>query len=389
MIDGIPTPQAIARAGAIDLRRYLTASGWRRTVATDRYVVWSETQTDRRLQIVLPEPDAEDFAQRVIEALQVLAHAERRTVSEVLADAEAGGADVVSVRINTNAPSGLAPLDVADRAVGALKNLVVGSAAGVEIAGAILPPHRPRAERYAGRARLATGSGSFVLTVAMPLYEGRTEADVAPGQAAMDEVVEVQAVPFGRQVANRMREVSLAATQLAQEIEGGRDDITAFDTDPGVTGNATELESLAHLGGGLASTYSIRFSASPVIGPHSEPAVVPVGPREQQVLGQAAQLLRELKPKDDVAIAGTIVRMARDADHGPGEAVIKGVEMGPGRVHRYRVQLSEEQFREAIAAFDRGLPVFARGNLVVRGNFLTLDALTSFSVQMDLPLTPR
>jgi hypothetical protein len=186
-----------------------------------------------------------------------------------------------------------------------------------------------------------------------------------------------------------MRVVSRSAVRLAQDIHEGRDDLTAFDTDPGETGNATELDALAQLGGGLAQEYRIRFSTSPVIpSAESGPSVVAVGPREQQVFGQAAVLLRELKPKDDVTITGTIVRLSRDEDVGPGEVVVKGVDLGSAQLHRYRVQLLEDQFHEAITAFDRGLPVSVRGSLMVRGNFLILDALTDFSVQLDLPRQP-
>jgi hypothetical protein len=391
MTDPRIPPQDVDRASAVEIAPYLRSTGWLQIQTRERFDVWARPRRDDTLRVVLPkDATAEDFAQRNVEALMVLAFAEDRTLPEVLADVEAGGADVISVRLDTSAPSGQAPLAVAEEAVSALKAFVVGAAAGLEVGTAVLPPRRPRAERYAARARLSTGVGSFILTVAMPLYEGRPEADLAAGQTAMDEFLEVPAVPYGRQVAARMRSVTESAVGLARQVYEGSDDVTAFDTDPGTTGNATELEALARLGGGLVHEYRIRFTSSPVVpATLPEPAIVTVTPREQQVLGQAAELLRERKPKDDVTVVGTVVRLARDAGLGPGEVVVRGVELGTGGAHRYRAYLSEDQYRQAILAHERGLQVAVRGSLVVRGTFLILEALRWFSVQQELPQEPE
>lgn len=381
-----------ARSGGVDVVQYLRATGWNVVGEGERVTSWERTVQNEPLRIVVPaKRDGEDFALRMAEAIAVIAYAERRTFGEALADVEAGGADVVSVRINASTPTGLAPLSVAEKAVTALRKLVVGSAAGITVQGAVLPNRKKRAERYAGRARLATSAGSFVLTAVMPLYEARIADDQTPGQVPLDETLEIPATPFGRQVAERMRTVAHAAVSLAADVVAGRDDVTAFDENASATGNSTELEALAGLGGGLPRDYQVRFTSSPVVaGGLDDPEILTVGVQEQRVLEEAAGLLRERKPKAETTVVGFVVRLARDdTEWGPGDVWIKGLEAGAGREHRYRVYLSEDQLHEATIAFDRRLLVSAQGRLRVRGTSLSLEDLRAFTVQQELPQAPQ
>jgi len=81
--------------------------------------------------VVLPvDRNVIDFAARAYEAIQVLAYADEKSVTEVLADVEVGGADVVSVRLTTNAPSGRRPSRWRMPRVAALKDYVVGNRGG-------------------------------------------------------------------------------------------------------------------------------------------------------------------------------------------------------------------------------------------------------------------
>ena len=77
----------------------------------------------------------------------------------------------------------------------------------------------------------------------------------------------------------------------------------------------------------MAQDYRIRFAASPVIRSRDpEPSIVTIGAREQEILGQAADLLRELKPKEDVTVVGSIVGLSREEGLGPGQVVVRGLE---------------------------------------------------------------
>ena len=183
--------------------------------------------------------DTPDLAELAYAALRVIGFAEERSVTEVLADLEYGGADLVSVRLAPDVPSGQAPLPLADAAISALRLLVIGAAAGLDAGAATLPPRRPRAERYAESVRLSTSPGSFVVSLALPVFERPDRATEVDGQTRLDEVLDVQAPAFGRDVTRRMRAVTEQASALASRIEAEGDDVTAFEVDPNATGNAT------------------------------------------------------------------------------------------------------------------------------------------------------
>jgi hypothetical protein len=376
----------LALAREIDFSSYLARSGWTPVQRSDLSAVWTRRHQAQVLRLVLPSPGVADFHELMYEALRVIAFAADKSLVEVLADVEFGGADVVSVRLASSAPSGQAPLTMAQAAVTALRAFVIGSAAGLDAITAVLPARRPRAERFANQVRLSTTAGSFVMTVALPLFERPAVGGPESLQTTLDDSVVIPAVPYGREVARRMRDVAQQAIRLTREIAEGEEDITAFESDPAASGNATELEGLSGLGGRGERRYEVRFTQSPVIAPDPDvPTVLAVEPDAQELFRKAARLLRERKPKDDVTIRGQVVRLARDGGLGPGDVVIRGREPGAQNEHRYRVHLSEDQYGQAIAAHERSAEVSARGSLAIRGNFLMLEPLAGFTVQLSLP----
>lgn len=241
--------------------------------------------------------------------------------------------------------------------------------------------------------RVSTSPGSFVLSLALPLYEARIvpvdESELqAVVQTAMDESIEVEAIPYGRLVVDRMRSVAERALEVATQVADGHEDITAYETDPAASGNATELAALAALGGRTQRRYQLRFTASPMVhGERPEPALIVVDPPAQESFGKAAKLLRDRKPKDNVTVIGKVVRLAREG-LAPGEIGVRGRESGARSEHRFRMQLTDEQYRQALEAHSRGADVLVSGDLAVRGNFLTIDPLRWFAVQQALPESP-
>jgi hypothetical protein len=206
----------------------------------------------------------------------------------------------------------------------------------------------------------------------------------------MDESIEIQATPYGRQVVARMRSVAENAIALSGKIAAGGEDITSFETDPTASGNATELEALAGLGGRTQRQYQVRFAMSPAAPePQATPTLLVVDVDAQERFGKAARLLRARKPKDDVTVTGKVVRLAWEGGLGPGEVVIRGLESGARNEHRYRVHLSDEQYRQALSAHGRTAEVSVRGTLAIRGNFLIIERLRGFAVQEGLPEPPN
>ncbi|NVI90590.1 hypothetical protein [Actinomadura sp. BRA 177] len=367
-----------------ELTHYLTDSGWTLEDADGQTTMWRPRRTGSHdlIRVVLPATQrVRDYTERVDEALKALSFVEQRLPEEIVDDINFGGADNVAVRLTPDAPSGEAPLLLAYSAISALKNFVVASAAALDYSSLVLPPRRPqRAEAYAAQARLSTQPGSFILSLALPLadiYSDELDDLTPPGQ---DALVEVPPQPFGRKVTNRMLATARKAQQLAMEVSEGTRPISTFGEFTPDTPNATELAALSSLGGPEHGIYQIRFAKSPVTGGTAEPALLRITPGQQRILGEGADYLRTKQPRAGVTVTGLIVRLFREGSFGRGEAVIQGVADDSGEARRYRVDLSEPDYNEALRAHGNGLQVTATGDLDIRGTRRSLRRLTSFAV---------
>ena len=363
------------------VRTYLERSGWSLLDEDDRTSMWRQQARDRDLRVVLPaRRDVADYGSRLIDALRTMAYAERRAAHEVFVDLALGGADTVSVRLVPDAPPGEAPLGLAQSAVTALRDYVVGSAAALQVPEFVLPARRPaRAEMYAARARLSTAPGSFVLNLSLPLSDD--DERPAPGiEPEQPTLLNVPPHPYGRRVVERMRSVAETSVTLAQAVGLGDQPLRSFGAQRPNAANATELSALAALGGPEQIRYHLRFSESPLAASPRGPLRLPVTPAEQRVLEDAADFLRTRQPRSGVTIAGLVVRLFRTSAFGPGEVVIQGADDDFGVQRRYRLNLGESDYNQALRAHEAGLQVIAAGDVQTAGTRLTLVRVTSFSI---------
>ena len=363
---------------------YLASSGWTLEDSDEQTSMWRlrRDKLYEEIRVVLPTTQrVRDYGARVEDAIRTLSFVERRLPEEIADDMNFGGADNVAVRLTPDAPAGEAPLLLAYSAISALKNFVVASAASLDYDSLVLPPRRPqRAEAYASQARLSTQPGSFILSLALPLsdiYAEESDASTPPGQ---DALMEVPPQPFGRKVTNRMLTTTRKAQQLAEEVSEGDRPISSFGELVPHAPNATELAALSSLGGPDHDIYQIRFAKSPLTGGAAEPAVLRVTPGQQRILGEAADYLRTKQPRAGVTVTGLVVRLFREGGFGRGEAVIQGVADDSGEARRYRVELGELDYNEAVRAHANGLQVTATGDLDIRGTRRSLRRLTSFAI---------
>ena len=365
------------------LTDYLTNSGWVAEDSDGRTSMWQPPAGTRdQIRVVLPTSQrVRDYAERVADALKAISFVERRLPEEIADDINFGGADNVAVRLTPDAPPGEAPLLLACSAIAAIKNFVVAAAAALDSNSLVLPPRRPqRAEAYASQARLSTQPGSFVLSLALPLadiYSDESADSALPGQ---DALVEVPPQPFGRKVTNRMLASTRRAQQLAEEVSEGNLPISSFGDFTPDAPNATELAALSSLGGPDHDIYQMRFARTPLAGESAEPALLRVTPGQQRILGEAADYLRTRQPRAGVTVTGLVVRLFREGGFGSGEVVIQGVADDSGEARRYRVELGEPDYNEAVRAHANGLHVTATGDLDIRGTRRSLRRLTSFAV---------
>lgn len=362
---------------------YLQGAGWALDDNDGRTMLWRPHSSDAEtnMQLVLPvSQEVRDYAERINEALRTLAYVGRRLPQEIAADMSFGGADNVSVRLTPNAPAGEAPLLLAHSAISALRNYVVASATALDANSLVLPPRRPlRAELYAAQTRISTQSGSFVLSLALPLTDAYTEMPAA-SMAGQEPLLEVPAQPFGRKVMSRMLAAAQRAQRLAVEVGEGDKPLSSFGQPGQNVANATELEALSSLGGPDHDVYQIRFSQSPLAVGYREPTRLKITPSQQRILGEAADFLRTKQPRAGVAVTGLVVRLFREGKLGKGEVVIQGVDDDTGNARRFRVELDESDYKSAVRAHGTGLEVTATGDLDIRGTRRSLRRLTSFSV---------
>ncbi len=370
-----PRPEAV--------RDHLARTGWRLSDADERTALW-RLPTEEGLAVVLPvREDYADFVESLREAVRTIAFAESRTVAELVTDlAVRGGADTLSVRLTPDdAPSGSAPLALAQSTVVALHDLVVGSASGLEVDALVLPARRPvRAESYASQTLMSTAPGSFVVNLALPLLESLTPPPEADSGFTQTELITVPAQPYGRQVVQRMQAVVQRALHLADEVGVGDRPLRAFAEPQAHLANATELSALAALGGEDRGRYDLRFSRSPIGAERPTPVRVRVTPAQQRVLADAADYLRTKQPRTGVTVVGLVVRLHRTGNYGSGEVVVQGESDDSGAQRRFRMELSESEYNEAVRAHSQGLQVVAAGDLEFAGTRASLRRLSSFGV---------
>ena len=363
------------------LRAYLQDSGWILVDDDDRSSMWRPPPgRSDDVRVVLPAAESVvDYADRVLEALRTLSFAERRAPEDVLSDVEYGSADTFAVRLASEAPSGQASLVVAHTAITALRNLVVGSAAALDVEKLVLPARRPlRAEAYAAQTRLSTASGSFIINLFLPLADD----EMAPhmqSERGQDPLLELPAQPYGRRVGLRMLAVAERGAFLARQVGAGDLPIRSFGSPEPNAPNATELSALAMLGGPEKLRYRLRFTPSPLV-PGATSTVLAITPAEQRILGEAADYLRTWQPRSDVTVVGLVVRLFRASAFGRGEIVVQGVGDDFGTERRYRLELGEDHYNEAVRAHRDGLQVVATGDLDIRGTRRSLARLTSFAI---------
>ncbi|TXR55502.1 hypothetical protein [Quadrisphaera setariae] len=361
--------------------RYLERTSWRAADTDDRTALWLPPQRETAepgLQVVLPvNPSLADAAELIEKSLRVVAWAERRSLDEVRHDVATEGADRLSVRLPADAFDGQVSLATAPDLLVAVRNLVVGAAVGVETDDPlVLPPRRPQqVEAYVSRAQVSTRAGSFVVDVELPGDERTSDTlDLETGP------------PLARRITDRVRAVAAGATALATQIGAGDRDVTQFAQNAADTGNATELDALAQLGRGQgrAHRYQLRLAQTPLWGTTSAPpSVFTVTPAHQAVLAEAATYLRERRSRDGVTVTGLVVRLARSGAHGAGDVTVEGVDDDSGVARRYAVNLSEDDYRDAIRAHTEGFRVVVVGDLDVRGTRLSLRRVKSFDVLAD------
>ena len=203
----------------------------------------------------------------------------------------------------------------------------------------VLPAKKPiAAQRFMERVRLGVPTeGSYVWSVLVPLSsDGRDEPIYGIDLGSDDQLF-----PAPRQVTRLLYSATDMALSAASNVIASDDydvdDFRAMLPD-GLTANL--CQALADLGGERGIPYELRFEWGVALPERARPTIKTDSP-QLRVMAEVAKDLRASEPVPNVQVEGSVVRLHREGNLGPGEVSILGsmVDGLDGRLGRYWVPL--------------------------------------------------
>ncbi|WTW92425.1 hypothetical protein OG216_03140 [Streptomycetaceae bacterium NBC_01309] len=365
------------------VRRYLEAQGWRLVSDAPPGQMWSAPGQPKRSLFLPLDPGLRDFAERMGDAVHLLAATEGRSESDLIATLSPSVADSFSIRLMPDAPMGTIPLRLGARAHETVRELLLCAAyeALVPDTPRVQMGPRPRLVRHVvDRALLARSEAAgYVITVRLPL--DRLDVAAHMEQSLLRPVEEEAALGAERDVARALaRGVTAAAAAAESAFEGGG--LSAFADQAGKGLSADLCAALARLGGEAGLPFEIAFMWA-LRRPYDAPAGPVAFPGHYaSVLEEGAKYLREAHSRPDTPLRGTIIALHRETQDGPGEAtvvtVVDDYDTDAPRQRRVRLHLDAPDYERAIEAHRAHDEVSARGVLRRRGKHLHLDDIRDF-----------
>lgn len=380
------------------LRRYLAATGWHKVEATSRRStspssrhlfgrrstevsasikseIFQLGEPGSKVEVILPPNyEASEFRSRISGVLKTLEIVEERDLTEVIAEVNQIGFDVLRSHLpNARMVTDAVPLDVAAKHIGAMKNLLA-SAATTEIKP--VPYYgrlRKGAKLYSERCLFGhTFRGSFGFTVQSPVAEP-DRAD-ALFEGALN-------VPFERHVLVRLQ---LGLQQVADAVD--RNSIaSAIESVDALSANgydilASLIEGAGHLS--LDFAFSREYPAA-VEGGRIEDHFE-IGTRHVEVARETAIALRKRPVDRDATVIGlvTTLRNETDPNHLMADALDREIQItwrseDFGKI-RVRVALNADDYRKAILAHLANETVAVNGRLIRSGKRWVLSHAHDF-----------
>jgi hypothetical protein len=370
----IESSETLATLRPFDVAIYLRTHGWE-PAETYRGAVRYLFAGEDDLEILLPtERSWRDFVLRMSETLKVLSAAEERSELEILQDLTLTSFDVVRVRVQpkTGENSSI-PVDDGVALVEQGRNMMLAAACSAVEPRPQYPTRKPAlAVEYLRNVRLGqTERGSYIATLISPVAPFLTPSEEGRLFPDVEEPFERRVV---RTLASAVQATKDAATAVAVTSAG----INVFREaiDQGISANL--CEALAEMGGESQRGLAISFAWSLA---RPAPEQVPTITLEDDtipVISEAARILRETSPQPDVTLTGTVVRLERTVETGPGRVSILGV--ADGEVKRATVDLEAADYDLAIMAHRDGRVVTVQGDLVKEGRGFVLATPRDFRV---------
>jgi hypothetical protein len=362
------------RLNPADVAGYLRAQGWQeKTNRPEHSSLWHKDHKGEDAELLLPlNRSYQDFALRMADAVQLLAAMEARSQLEILEDIHTANVDVIRIQLKQ--------IEAADGSI-----LVAHGAALYEnisemflaAACAALEPRmyfatrKPKpAEDYVRQLRFGQSDrGSYVV---------RVFSKVPPALTALFEEVEE---PFERKTVRvLMHALHTLRNAADQALTSGQSKPFEEAMPHGVSANL--CQALARMAGGdlqSADELIIRvFAAKTRSLPADFPRHIAFPGDRIPIIEEASRVLRSVAPREETEIIGYVVKLQRNEGQGPLTGPVTVTTLIDGQMRKVSINLEEPDHHTALSAYERGVPIACRGDLVKQGQQWTLRSPRGF-----------
>lgn len=373
----------------LELTTLLRASGWRSTRQIgDKTTVW-QFEDDSDTELLVPaRQELGDYPARVFDVLEALSYVTGRSHLQLLFDLSVSNTDVVRVRaVSPGVENGTINIrEGAEFVKHSMEMMLAAASSTVQKQSVFLTRKPDRAVEYLDKVRLGqTEQGSFILTLLSPVAPSRSNLSLfytTEGEGERES--QEGEPPFERQVtellARSLNRVKNAATLVANT---GVLDPFKDAVQEGVTSNLCEALVGLHENG-AQSEVEVNFAWSRGrVAPANVPASIRISDQNISVIRSAVKMFREIAPAEPVVIQGFVAKLSRPQPNARGgEITIHGFI--DRDIHKVKVQLSHDDYQQAVVAHERYKPVACRGELIKSGSlfrfskpdgFIVLDAV--------------
>lgn len=351
---------------------YLKAKGWsQKKSAYTASSIWVHNE----FEITVPlEPSYSDYTSRVVEAVDVLALSENRSLDTVFKDLKNVLKDVIRIRAISPATSkGTISLEDGLHLLESARELISAAASSSIMPKANYPNRKSdKVIAFLKNVQLGqTEEGSFVVTISTDIPPMLGLPSNPDDQASLEE-------PFERIVTLKLIE-SLDACKKASRESQVSGDIKPFELaiDSGVSANLCDAIAKINQSAGNEQVEISMAWALARPAPKNFPNNIYFTNDLIPYIAEAARTFKETKPLEDFELKGIVVQL-KSKERKEGEIEVIGLVDGQQRA--VSIKLSKTEYDIALKAHDTGTPIKCFGELKKQKRGFELVNVRSFSL---------
>lgn len=352
------------------LKSYLLHHQWYldgdiRNIAT----IWHRHQ-DITAEIILPQPTARDFQQRLRDAINSIALYEKRDPSELLRDIKGLFTDVVTVRVvHADTKGGTIPISDGVLLIAKAKELLSAAAQSIFSKRKHYTGKAPKeAKDYLETLLLGqTEIGSYVVNVIVPFLNNSTHTPTP-----------TDATPIAQAVTLNLL-ASLQALTKANKAYEEKGDLTVFDEAvlSGVSANLCDAL-LGFSGTNNNRAFEVTITAAPNPLFKHESKKFEFGASQVELLKKASGYYKEDYMLPQRKITGHIIKLSRSKEEIAGTIILEAKVNDI--VRKIKVTLADNDYHQAVMAHDRENLVQIEGDIWIKARATELLNPRNFSV---------